>query len=175
MIYANKKVNIEQSAVESQGASLFEGGGPTPSGVGGEYNGVNFMKETNHKNYKLEKYAREMRKNQTNEERKLWYNYLKKIRPQFHRQKIFGNYIVDFYCPQLKIIIEVDGIQHYDEKTLIYDKKRTEFLEEQGYTVIRFDNSEVNRDYYNTLYRISNHCEEKAEQLNIELVLPKEV
>ena len=133
------------------------------------------MKETNTQKYKLEKYAKEMRKNQTNEERKLWYNYLKNIRPRFHRQKIIGNYIVDFYCPQLKIIIEIDGIQHYDEKARIYDERRTEYLENQGYMVIRFDNNEVNRDYYNTIYYISKYCEEKAKQLNIELDLPKDV
>ncbi len=133
------------------------------------------MKDINTQKHKLEKYAKEMRKNQTDEERKLWYNYLKKIKPRFHRQKIFGKYIVDFYCPQLKIILEIDGIQHYDEKARIYDAKRTEFLEKQGYSVIRFDNSEVNKDYYNTIYYIARHCEEKAKQLNVKLELPQEV
>jgi very-short-patch-repair endonuclease len=57
-----------------------------------------------------------LRKNMTKEERKLWYQFLKKLPLTVHRQKIINNYIVDFYCAQAKIVIELDGSQHYEEK-----------------------------------------------------------
>ena len=126
-------------------------------------------------NATLNNYAKEMRKNQTDEEKKLWYNHLKNITPKFHRQKIIGNYIVDFYCPKLKIIIEVDGIQHYEEEAAVYDEKRTKFLESKGFTVLRIDNSDVNRDYYNVLHIIDTHCKIKAKEMGEPLILPKEI
>ena len=67
--------------------------------------------------------SRQMRKNPTEEENKLWYILLKHIKPRFTRQRIFGNYIVDFFCPKLKLIIEVDGEQHYLDKTNDFWKK----------------------------------------------------
>ena len=53
-----------------------------------------------------------MRKNPTDEEKKIWYGYLRHLKPNFHRQRIIGNYIVDFYCPKLNLVIEIDGWQH---------------------------------------------------------------
>ena len=69
-------------------------------------------------NENLKKYAVEMRKNQTDEEKKVWYQILKGRTPKFHRQRIIGNYIVDFYCPQLRPAIEIDGYQHFMRKIL---------------------------------------------------------
>lgn len=66
-------------------------------------------------NTELDKYAKELRKNMTTEEKIVWYQILKGRVPKFHRQKIIGKYIADFYCPQLKLIIEIDGVQHYFE------------------------------------------------------------
>ena len=66
--------------------------------------------------------ASNLRKNQTEEEGKLWNLYLKKISPRFTRQKIIGSYIVDFYCPKLKMIIEIDGEQHYLEENKEYEE-----------------------------------------------------
>ena len=126
-------------------------------------------------NKSLDKFAKQMRKNQTDEERKIRYNYLIKIRPRFHRQKIIGNYIVDFYCPQLKIIIEIDGVQHYEKKNAEYDLKRTAFLESQGYSVVRFDNCDVNRDYYGVVYYIREHCKTKADMFGVEVSFPEEL
>ena len=126
-------------------------------------------------NPKLDKFAKELRKNMTYEEKTIWYNYLNKIQPRFHRQKIIGNYIVDFYCPKLKIVIEIDGIQHYEEDNAKYDLKRTEFLENLGLTVIRFDNSDIKKDYYSVLYYITTHCESKAKQLGIKVSFPDEI
>ena len=92
-------------------------------------------------NHDLQKYAVKMRKNQTDEENKVWYQILRGRTPKFHRQRIIGNYIVDFYCPKLKLIIEIDGYQHFYEENAEYDNKRTEYLESLGYYVLRFENT----------------------------------
>lgn len=100
-----------------------------------------------------------MRKNMTYEEKKVWYQILKGREPKFHRQRIIGNYIVDFYCPKLKLIIEIDGYQHFYEENIEYDGKRTEYLEKLGFYVLRFENTEVNKDIETVRYIIDNVCE----------------
>jgi len=86
--------------------------------------------------------AREMRKNPTIAERKLW-GYLRNFPVKFWRQKPINNFIVDFYCPKLKLVIEVDGDSHFTDSGLIYDEERTRILEGYGLRVIRFTNDEV--------------------------------
>ncbi len=126
-------------------------------------------------NPKLDKYAKNLRKNMTNEEKTIWYDFLNKITPRFHRQKIIGNYIVDFYCPKLKIIIEIDGVHHYDIENSIYDTERTKFLEGLGLSVIRFDNFDIKKDFGMVVYDITTHCEENAMQLGVEVCFPTDV
>ena len=89
--------------------------------------------------------ARELRKNSTIQERRLW-NLLKNR--QFHnlkfkRQQPMGNYIVDFICKEAKIIVEIDGGQHNEPENIKADEERTKFLEQLGYKVIRFWNNEI--------------------------------
>jgi len=87
--------------------------------------------------------AKSMRSLQTKAEERLWY-YLRDRRLKgfkFRRQVVIGNYIVDFICPDKKIIVEVDGGQHATQEK--YDQKRTIFLESKGYKVLRFWNNEV--------------------------------
>ena len=91
--------------------------------------------------------AKNLRKNMTKEERHLWYDYLRSYPVKFLRQKIIGKYIVDFYCAEAKLIIELDGSQHYDEGNVEKDAARTAFLEEYGLTVIRIPNNEVSRNF----------------------------
>ena len=83
-------------------------------------------------NPELKEYAVKMRKNMTDEEKKVWYQILKGHVPKFHRQRVIGNYIVDFFCPKLKLVIEIDGYQHFYEENKEYDNKRTEYLESLG-------------------------------------------
>ncbi len=109
-------------------------------------------------NQDLKEYATKMRKNMTDEEKVVWYQILKGRVPKFHRQQIVGNYIVDFYCPKLKLVIEIDGYQHFEEKSLKYDSRRTEYLENLGFYVLRFDNTEVNKDFENVKFIINNVC-----------------
>ena len=94
----------------------------------------------------------------TDEEKKVWYQILKGHVPKFHRQRIIGNYIVDFFCPKLKLIIEIDGYQHFYEENKEYDNKRTEYLEKLGFFVLRFENTEVDKDIENVKYIINNVC-----------------
>ena len=87
--------------------------------------------------------AKELRKNMTLAEKKLWYDYLRDFKYRVHRQRPIDNFIVDFYCPQLKLVIEVDGDSHYTENAQEYDRQRTEILQGYGLKVIRFNNHDV--------------------------------
>ena len=95
------------------------------------------------RNEKLKKQSQHLRKNQTKEESLLWYNFLRKYPHTFRRQYIIGSYIVDFYCHRAKLVVELDGSQHYFDQTVEYDKRRTAFLENLGLKVLRFANAEV--------------------------------
>jgi len=87
--------------------------------------------------------VQELRKNPTNQERRLWYNYLRDYRPRFTRQRIVGNYILDFYCAEAKLAVELDGLQHFEEDGIEYNRIRTMFLESLGIRVLRFANTDV--------------------------------
>ena len=91
--------------------------------------------------------AKSLRKAMTKEERKFWYTFLRYLPVKFVRQKVIGNYIVDFYCPSKKLILELDGSQHYEEVQARYDAKRTEFFNKYGITVMRISNCEIAKDY----------------------------
>ena len=89
--------------------------------------------------------ARQLRSNMTKEEKTLWYRYLRNCSVRFLRQKPIGNFIVDFYCPKLHLVIELDGSQHYLDKGIQYDNKRTKELMEYGIKAdIRIPNNEIN-------------------------------
>ena len=83
----------------------------------------------------------------TQEEKKLWYGFLRDYPVRFLRQKVIDNFVVDFYCSSARLVIELDGSQHYDEQGLAHDKERTQVLEARGLTVIRFANTEVNSNF----------------------------
>ena len=91
--------------------------------------------------------AKELRKNMTKEERHLWYDFLRQYPVRFQRQKVLGKYIVDFYCAKAKIVIELDGSQHYEEDSLRKDAQRTAYLKGYDLTVIRIPNNEVNTNF----------------------------
>ena len=99
------------------------------------------------RNSNLTGISRLLRKNMTKEEKHLWYDCLKKLPQTFNRQKIIGNYIVDFCCVEAKLVIEVDGDQHYREEGLLKDASRDAFLRECGYYVARYTNIEINSNF----------------------------
>lgn len=102
--------------------------------------------------------SRDLRKRMTAEERHLYYDGLKKMPWKFRRQVVFGDYIVDFYCPQLKLVIEVDGTQHYLEKGRAYDEKRDRDLERMGIKVLRYSNADVNERFESVVEDIYAMC-----------------
>ena len=93
----------------------------------------------------LKKYSRQLRKNMTEAEKVLWSKVrCKQIKGyMFYRQKPIGNFIVDFYCPKGKLVIELDGGQHYSEDGKVKDEQRDKYLKEQGLSVLRFSDREV--------------------------------
>ena len=98
-------------------------------------------------NPKLTDNAKTLRKNMTKEERHLWYDFLRTYPIRFLRQKVIDNYIADFYCNEARLVIELDGSQHYEEKGLLKDKIRTEKIEGRNLTVIRVPNNEINKNF----------------------------
>lgn len=99
------------------------------------------------RNKKLRIHSTKLRNEPTPQERHLWYDFRRGLSPQWNRQRIIGNYIVDFFCSQAGLVIEIDGGQHYNEAGLVeYDQLRTEYLEAQGLKVLRFTNFEI--DHY---------------------------
>ena len=91
--------------------------------------------------------ARQLRKNMTAEERHLWYDFLRTYPIKVMKQKPIGNYMADFYCESAKLVIELDGSQHYEPGGRSADAGRTEYLESLGLRVVRYSNREINQEF----------------------------
>ena len=98
-------------------------------------------------NKQLVPFAKQLRKEMTKEERHLWYDFLRTYPVRFSRQKVLGKYIADFYCAEAKLVIELDGSQHYEDGNIEKDAERTAFLEEYGLTILRIPNNEITRNF----------------------------
>jgi len=103
--------------------------------------------------------ARELRNNATKQENHLWYDFLRERPEHRYRQKIIGEFIVDFYCPKAKLVIELDGMQHYTPQGLAYDEERSAYLEGLGLRVVRFQNREVDKAFYLVRKKITEIAE----------------
>ena len=102
----------------------------------------------------LVSYARQLRKNMTPHERRLWFCFLKQYPVRFVRQKVLGSYIVDFYCAEARLAVELDGAQHYEDKAEKQDQLRTAFLQKYGLQVIRISNQAVDRQFFSVCSQI---------------------
>lgn len=100
-----------------------------------------------------------MRKNMTKEEKRLWYDFFKKLPYTVNRQKQLGNYIVDFFCAEAKIVIEVDGAQHYSEEGRSEDSERDAYLNSLGFEVVRVTNYDVNTNFEGVCLHIQRRIE----------------
>ena len=98
-------------------------------------------------NAKLKRNAQKLRREMTKEERHLWYDFLKQLPITINRQKVIGNYIVDFYVASAKLIIELDGSQHYEECGAENDRERDRTLNALGINVVRYSNNDVNQNF----------------------------
>ena len=116
-------------------------------------------------NKQLVPFAKQLRKEMTKEERHLWYDFLRSYPVRFSRQKVLGKYIVDFYSAEAKIVIELDGSQHYEDQNIKQDAERTSFLERYGLTVIRIPNNEVNTNFRSVCEYIDAAVKQSLSQL----------
>ena len=98
-------------------------------------------------NDNLKPLAQRLRKNATRHENRLWYEYLRGYPVQFNRQMIIMNYIADFYCSKAKLIIELDGSQHYSEIGMERDSARDEVLSSLDLEILRFSNLDVDQNF----------------------------
>lgn len=101
--------------------------------------------------------AKALRKNMTKEEKHLWYDFLKNLPVTVNRQKVIGKYIVDFYIASSRIVIELDGSQHYQEEGIVKDMERDSFLNELGIKVLRYSNLDINKNFEEVCQDILNH------------------
>ena len=103
----------------------------------------------------LKPLARKLRNQATPQENKLWYQFLRLQKFHFYRQKPVGRYIADFYCPKLKLIIELDGMHHQNEDQKNYDDERTMNLKGFGVEVVRFTNAEIEENFHAVCRKIT--------------------
>ena len=116
-------------------------------------------------NKQLVPLAKQLRKEMTKEERHLWYDYFRSYHVRFLRQKTIGKYIVDFYCAEAKLIVELDGSQHYEDGNIEKDTQRTEFLKGYDLKVIRIPNNEVNQNFRGVCEYIDAAAKQSLSQL----------
>ena len=98
-------------------------------------------------NKQLVPFAKQLRRNMTKEERHLWYDYLRTYPVRFLRQKVLGKFVADFYSAEAKLVIELDGSQHYEGSNIEKDAERTAFLEDYGLKIMRIPNNGVSRNF----------------------------
>ncbi len=109
-----------------------------------------------------------LRKDMTPEEKHLWYDFLKKLPVDVKRQKVIENYIVDFYIPSSKIVIEIDGAQHYELGHRKMDSERDLRLNELGITVLRYTNFDIRKRFEGVAGDILKHIGLNFEDLKFE-------
>lgn len=111
------------------------------------------------KNPRLTPLSRNLRNQMTKQEKRLWYDFLRKYKVQFNRQKVIGKYIVDFYCNAALLVVEVDGGQHNEELKLQKDLERTRVLNSLGLEILRFTNYEIDNYFPEVCMRIKEKVE----------------
>ena len=110
-------------------------------------------------------HSAKLRNEPTPQERHLWYDFLRLASPQWNRQRIIDSYIVDFFCLKAKLVVELDGSQHYDESGLIeYDRIRTEYLEALGLKVLRFTNLDIEQRFSSVCQKIQSEVNQRIGQ-----------
>ena len=116
-------------------------------------------------NKQLVPLVKQLRKEMTKEELHLWYDFLRSYPVRFSRQKVLGKYIADFYSAEAKLVIELDGSQHYEDRNIKEDVERTAFLEDYGLTIIRIPNNEVSRNFRGVCEYIDTAVRQSLSQL----------
>ena len=117
------------------------------------------------KNNKLLNVARILRRNMTRQEKHLWYDFLQHYPVKIYKQRIIDNFIADFYCHSARLVIEIDGSQHYTNQGKAHDEARTEILERYGICVLRFSNKDVDDNFDDVCKMIDRVINERIEKL----------
>ena len=115
------------------------------------------------KNTELLENAKSLRRNMTRQEKHLWYDFLQHYPVKIYKQRIIDNFIADFYCHQARLVIELDGSQHYTTEGKSYDEARTEVLERYGLYVLRFSNRDIDDKFDGVCYIIDKTIKERVE------------
>ena len=118
------------------------------------------------KNNKLLGVAKILRRNMTRHEKRLWYDFLQQYPIKIYKQRIVDNYIADFYCHSARLVIELDGSQHYTSQGKAHDAARTEILERYGIYVLRFSNRDVDKNFEGVCRMIDRVINERIEDLS---------
>ena len=96
------------------------------------------------------------------QERKLWYEFLSKYTVRFQRQKVIDNYIADFYCAKAKLVVELDGSGHYNDKQIQYDENRTKIFKQYGLQVLLFTNLDIIRNFQGVCTTVDQTVKEQG-------------
>lgn len=109
--------------------------------------------------------ASSMRRHMTKEEFHLWYHFLRMYPVKFRRQRVMGAFICDFYCHRARLIVELDGVQHYSDYGKGYDAWRSEKLEKDGCKVLRFSNGDIHERFYGVCVLIDRAVKERIKEM----------
>ena len=118
------------------------------------------------KNNKLLNIARILRRNMTRQEKHLWYDFLRHYPIKIYKQRIIDDFIADFYCHSARLVIELDGSQHYTKKGKTYDELRTEILERYGLYVLRVSNKDIDDNFEGVCSMIDKTIIERINELS---------
>ena len=144
--FADSSLPKEPDTAEKLKASFVKGGGAQRRRI---------VKMILPRDKKQKPHSSFLRNNATKQENHLWYDFLKQSQFQFNRQRIIGEYIVDFYCPTAKLVIELDGSQHFEKEAIEYDTLRTGYLKSLGLKVLRFTNDEIDQSFESVCLKIN--------------------
>ena len=122
------------------------------------------------KNNNLLDKAKNLRHNMTSQEKHLWFDFLKEYPIKIYKQRIIDNFIVDFYCHKARLVIEIDGAHHYTTEGKLYDKGRTEVLEEYGIDVLRFSNSDIDFNFFDVCNEIDEEIKKRMDHNSAKLI-----
>ena len=115
------------------------------------------------RNKRQRPHSTQLRNEPTPAETRLWYGFLRTASPRWNRQRIIDSYIVDFFCLKARLVVELDGSQHYDENGLVeYDQIRTEYLEALELKVLRFTNSEIEHHFSEVCRMIQSEVRQRS-------------
>ena len=121
------------------------------------------------KNNKLLENARFLRREMTRHEKHLWYDFLQHYPIKIYKQRIIDNFIADFYCHKARLVIELDGSQHYTPEGKSYDEARTEIINQYGIKVIRYSNLDIDEKFDGVCFEIDKTIQERIKEITEDL------